>query len=157
MAAVEMCDGVLFTDPLVYFYADGDNFNDPFVPEQWGLVPIDAYNAWVGNARLQDVIIAILDTGIRPTHEDLAASIIAGYDFVDNDPYPIDMNGHGTHVAGIAAAICSNGKGIASPAGGAKIMPVRVLAADGYGTSEQVAAGIYFAANNGAHIIKRRR
>ncbi|MCL1808142.1 MAG: S8 family serine peptidase [Clostridiales bacterium] len=150
-AAVEACEGVLYTDPLTYYYADG--FNDPLMPDQWALNVIDAFDAWDSNTNLPSVVIAVLDTGVRLTHEDLAESIIPGYDFVDLDADPTDMHGHGTHVAGIAAAINNNGKGIASPAGGAKILPVRVLGADGRGNSLQVADGIYYAAEKGADII----
>jgi thermitase len=151
MTAVEMCEGVLYVDPLAYYYAD--DFNDPRALEQWGLIPIDAYDAWNGNVGLADITIAILDTGVRLTHEDLAASIVAGWDFVGNDPDPTDEHGHGTHVAGIAAAICDNGIGIASPAGGAKIMPVRVLNAAGQGSVINISDGIRYAADHGADII----
>jgi thermitase len=150
-AAVELCEGVLYTDPLAYYYSDG--FNDPRVPEQWGIIPIDAYDAWKGNMRLSGITIAIIDTGVRLTHEDLGASIVKGWDFIGNDPDPTDENGHGTHVAGIAAAISDNWVGIASPAGGAKIMPIRVLDANGRGTVLEVSDGIRYAADNGADII----
>ena len=150
-AAVEMCEGVLYTDPLTYYYADG--FTDPRASEQWGLIPIDAYNAWNGNSGLSDIVIAILDTGVWLTHEDLAASIVPGWDFIGNDSDPTDENGHGTHVAGIAAAINNNGKGISSPAGGAKIMPVRVLNASGSGDVLSISDGIRFAADHGADFI----
>lgn len=150
--AVEQCEGVLYTDPLAYFYAYG--FNDPRADSQWGLAAISAYDAWNGNANLPNVTIAILDTGVRMTHEDLAASITEEkWDYIADNSNPSDMNGHGTHVAGIAAAICDNNRGVASPAGGAKIMPVRVLDANGEGGLTGIANGIYFAANNGADII----
>ncbi|MCL1808144.1 MAG: S8 family serine peptidase [Clostridiales bacterium] len=151
-AAVEKCEGVLYTDPQVYYYASG--FNDPRSAEQWGLEVISAYNAWNGNTNLPKITIAILDSGVRLTHEDLAASISEKkWDFIDDDSNPSDLHGHGTHVAGIAAAICDNSRGIASPAGGAKIMPVRVLDAGGEGSLIGVASGIRYAADNGADVI----
>ena len=150
-AAAEKCEGVLYTDPLAYFYTD--EFSDPRVSEQWGLTPIDAYDAWNGNSGLSGITIAVLDTGVRLTHEDLAGNILAGWDFIDNDSDPKDENGHGTHVAGIAAALCNNGKGIASPAGGAKILPVRVLNAGGSGDVLSISDGIRYAADKGADII----
>ena len=152
IAALNVTEGVEFAEPLTYYYASG--FNDPRAADQWALDVIDAYDVWQGAAAsLPSVIIAILDSGVRLTHEDLAASIIPGYDFIDNDTTPTDLNGHGTHVAGIAAAVSNNAKGIASVAGGAKIMPVRVLDASGSGTSLQLANGITYAADNGADII----
>ena len=149
--AVEMCEGVLYTDPLAYYYAD--DFSDPRADEQWGLAAIDAFDVWSGNSLLSSVTIAIVDSGVRMSHEDLSASIVPGWDFVGHDPDPTDEHGHGTHVAGISAAISNNGVGIASPAGGAKIMPVRVLDASGQGTVIGVSDGIRYAADNGADII----
>ena len=151
MEYVSMCEGVLYTEPLAYYYTD--EFDDPRAPEQWALSLIDAFDVWDGNDNLPSVTIAFVDTGLRLSHEDLAASIVPGYDFFDADQDPSDMNGHGTHVAGIAASINNNQKGIASPAGGAKILPVRVLGPNGKGDGVQVANGIYYAADRGAQII----
>jgi subtilisin family serine protease len=72
---------------------------------------------------------------------------------VEGDATPGDGNGHGTHVAGIVAAATGNGEGVASVAPGAGVMPVRVLAADGSGTTEGVVAGIDWARMHGADVI----
>jgi serine protease len=76
-----------------------------------------------------------------------------GYDFVADDPYPSDVNGHGTHVASTIAESIDNGVGVTGLAFGAKIMPVRVLDRRGEGDSDAIARGIRFAARKRAHII----
>ncbi len=101
------------------------------------------------------VIIAIIDTGVDYTHPDLGGCfgvlcrVIGGYDTVDGDPDPIDENGHGTHVAGIAV-----GTGISSGvAQGAKILAYRALNAAGAGTMSSTIEAIERAVEDGAHII----
>jgi thermitase len=81
-------------------------------------------------------------TGVELSYEDLAGKILPGYDFVNNDAIPQDDNGHGTHVAGIAAAITNNGIGVAGVSWGARIMPVKVLDASGAGSIANVSAVI---------------
>jgi serine protease len=76
-----------------------------------------------------------------------------GYDFVDDDRYALDHNGHGTHVASTIGESAHNGIGVTGIAYGAKIMPVRVLDAYGEGASDDIAGGIRFAARNGAEVI----
>jgi serine protease len=76
-----------------------------------------------------------------------------GFDFVDNDPYPNDDNGHGTHVAGTIAEGTGNEVGVTGLAYGVKLMPVRVLNRAGEGESEPIAKGIRWAADHGAQVI----
>ncbi|MCZ0980284.1 S8 family serine peptidase [Streptomyces diastatochromogenes] len=89
----------------------------------------------------------------RPRPSRPQGRLVAGHDFVDGDDQPKDLNGHGTHVAGIAAAHTDNGVGVAGGAPGAKIMPVRVLGADGSGSNANITQGIVWAADHGAHVI----
>ncbi len=96
---------------------------------------------------------AIIDTGIDEAHPELASRIVAGYDFVENDTNPHDLNGHGTHVAGIAAAVTNNGAGVAGMDWQARIMPVRVLDASGSGYTSNVVSGINWAFANGADVL----
>ncbi|MGH2730082.1 MAG: S8 family serine peptidase [Actinomycetota bacterium] len=142
--------------------------NDPYFGRQWGLVDVQAEEAWTvttGNAAL----IAIVDSGVDLTHPDLDANIVSypDADFVQpggtcSNKKGIktciqdgaeDENGHGTHVAGIAAAETGNGIGVAGVAPGAKILPVRVLDADGSGTTQRVAEGVKYAADRGARVV----
>ncbi len=129
--------------------------NDPYYSQQWGPKDIHADLAWdkITPSQRANVTIAILDTGINPTHEDLEASIVPGYNFINNNNNPVDGHGHGTHVAGIAAAITNNGKGIAGIAGGAKIMPVKIMNDNGSGDYASIINGIKYAADHGAKVI----
>ena len=130
--------------------------DDPYFSRQWGLARIRADQAWaVANGA--GVTIAIVDTGVDLSHPDLASKLVSAPDadfsgdLVSDGPQ--DENGHGTHVAGIAAAITGNGTGVAGAAPGASILPVRVLDADGSGTAEEVARGVRYAADHGAQVI----
>ncbi|MBV9210111.1 MAG: S8 family serine peptidase [Acidobacteria bacterium] len=98
----------------------------------------------------QPIIVAVLDTGIDLNHPAFAGRLVQGHDFVDNDDNPseegsseIGPYGHGTHVAGLIAMVAPD----------AKIMPIRVLGADGRGNFWNVALGIKYALDNGATVI----
>jgi subtilisin family serine protease len=131
--------------------------DDPLFSEQWGLEQINAPAAWQRGATGDGVTIAVVDTGVDLEHPDLAANLTGGIDLVagrnDCPAGPQDENGHGTHVAGIAAAVTDNGFGVAGTAPDASIMPVRVLDEDGSGSIDDVAEGIVYAADHGAEVI----
>jgi len=127
--------------------------NDSYWSSQWGMTKIEAPAAWDITTGSGSVTIAIVDTGADLFHPDLSGKLVSGYDFVNNDNNPQDDHGHGTHVAGIAAARTNNDAGVAGLSWGAKIMPVKALDDYGKGGSEDVAEGIIYAANNGADII----
>jgi len=138
-------------------YALG-NPNDPSYGSQWGLNnaqdhDIDAPEAWDIHTGGSSVTIAVIDTGVDLDHSDLQAKIVAGKDYVNNDSLADDDNGHGTHVAGIAAASGNNGIGIAGVSWGAKVMPLKVLNSAGSGTTADLAEAIVYAADNGAKVI----
>ena len=126
--------------------------DDPGAPLQWGMVRIGAETAWAGGQG-EGITIAIIDTGVDLDHEDLVGRIVAGRDLVDDDDVADDEEGHGTHVAGVAAASSGNGLGVIGVAPKASIMPVRVLDGAGRGTLEDVAAGIRWATEHGADVI----
>jgi subtilisin family serine protease len=127
---------------------------DPLRPQQWGLDMIQA-DAAHSTSTGSGAVVAVIDTGVLASHEDLAGRLVAGRDFVQtpNDDTPQDENGHGTHVSGIVAADENNGKGIEGVAPGAKVMPIRVLDANGEGDAEVVAKGIDWAVDHHADVI----
>jgi len=153
IARAENCPQILLAEPNYYLYAVDTFPNDPNWGNQYGLNSIRAPQGWDTATGSASVIIAIVDTGVDLTHPDLSSKIVAGYDFVNNDAIAQDDNGHGSHVAGIAAAITNNGTGVAGTSWGARIMPVKVLNASKSGTFANAAAGIIWAADQGAHII----
>jgi len=127
--------------------------NDLYFPDQWALPSIKVDQAWDYERGNKTVTIAIIDSGIDYTHEDLSANYLpGGYDWVNHDPDPRDDFGHGTQCAGIAAAVIDNGKGIAGIAQ-VNLMAEKVLDHTGRGTEWDVALAIVHAVGHGATII----
>ncbi|MDX6197009.1 MAG: hypothetical protein QOJ79_160 [Actinomycetota bacterium] len=126
---------------------------DPRQSEQWGLTTLRATSAWAtGDGSGQ--VVAVVDTGIDATHPDLAGAVLPGTDIVDaGGDGRTDPNGHGTHVAGIVGALAGNGIGGAGLAAGARLLPVRVMAADGTGWDSDAATGVVWAADHGATVV----
>jgi thermitase len=143
---------VEYAEPNYRYYAFGVP-NDPNFSKQWGLTKVQAPGAWDITTGSTGITIAIIDSGIDAGHPDLAGKIVAGYDFVADDSDPRDEHGHGTHVAGIAAAITNNGVGGAGMNWNARIMPVRVLDRKGQGYNTDITAGITWAWQHGAKVI----
>jgi thermitase len=164
--------GVAYAQPNFLYSATAvEPPDDTFFEELWGLSDpttpdpgVAALEAWE-HSKGSGQVIAILDTGVDLAHPDLVANLWAnpspdpidkdvhGFDFVDDDGDPDDYDFHGTHVAGTAAAIADNGLGVAGVAPEAQIMAVRVLDGDGSGSTADIAAGIDYAADNGADVI----
>ena len=161
---------VLTAVPLVLATATAGQAatTDPLRAEQWGLDRIRAEAAWPISTGT-GALVAVVDTGVDLAHPDLAANVVGpGADFVEPagtctgnkrggrtcvQDGAQDKNGHGTHVAGIIAAVTNNGTGVAGVAPGARILPVRVLDAEGSGTTDQIAAGVRYATAQGADVI----
>ncbi len=127
--------------------------NDPEYYRQWHLPAISADAAWDVTQGSASTVIAVIDTGVDYTHPDLAPNMVQGYNFVANNTNPYDDNGHGSHVSGIAAAAGNNGYGVAGVDWNAKVMPLKVLDAQGSGYDSDVARAIRYAADNGADVI----
>jgi len=117
----------------------------------WNIRLFDIDKAWM-HSKGNGIVVAVLDTGCDLEHEDLADSLVPGYNFVEDNQTPMDKNGHGTHVAGTIAA-SDNHRGIVGIAPEAKIMPLKCLSDLGSGRSAWIAEAIKFAADNGADII----
>ncbi|MGH9165900.1 MAG: S8 family serine peptidase, partial [Acidimicrobiales bacterium] len=126
---------------------------DPRWAEEWGPARTRAPLAWDTTTGDPSVVIAILDSGVDATIADLAGAVVAGRDLINNDDDPSDDYGHGTSVAGVAAARANDGVGIAGYCWRCSVMPVKVLDADGFGSLSTVAAGITYAADRGARVL----
>ncbi len=126
--------------------------NDPYYSRQWHHAKIGSAQAW-DVSRGVGVTIAIIDTGVNCSHQDLNGRCVAGYDFVNDDANPADDNGHGTHVAGIAAAATNNGIGIAATGFDARIMPMKALNRTGNGSHSSIANSITWAVDRGADVV----
>lgn len=120
--------------------------SDPGYSAQWGLHRIK--EPWSGNPLSTDKGIAILDTGVDYNHSDLSGKVVKCFDYIDWDTDPMDLNGHGTHCAGIAAAKAANATGIHGVSPNSKIYAYRVLDASGSGGYFGVTQAIYDAADN---------
>lgn len=138
---------------LFAFVAPAWSSNDSYFDRQWGMEIIGAPQAWAKGTG-KGIVIATVDSGVDLDHEDLRDQVLQGRgkDYVDNDNTPQDGHGHGTHVAGIAAAATGNGKGVAGVGPGAKILPMRVFDDDGK-ARESLDTAIRWATDNGAHVI----
>src|SRR5688572_23629662 len=157
--------------------------NDPHFASglQWPLrnssvgKDISAATGWDILNSAQDIVVAVVDTGIRYTHEDLAANMwrnpdevannnidddgngiiddVYGINAVNGTGNPMDDGDHGTHVAGIIGGVGNNGKGIAGVAWNVKLMACKFLASDGFGTTSDAVEAIDYAIEEGAHVI----
>jgi subtilisin family serine protease len=200
---VKLPDGVSVQDAIVQYMSNPDveyaepNYirraaltspNDTYFKDQWGLInlglyangtadaDIDAPEAWDISTGSDNVVIAVLDTGLDYHHSDLILNIWTnpgepncinnvdndgngyrddcnGWDFVNNDNDPMDDNEHGTHVAGIIGAVGNNGTGITGVMWNVQLMPVKVLDSGGAGNDLDIIDGIEYAVDNGAQII----
>jgi serine protease len=135
---------------------------------QWNFSPevgVNAPAAWdrlnaVGRPGGLGVKVAVLDTGVAYASRrgyrrspDLLNRFVKGFDFVDEDAYPDDLNGHGTHVASTIAETTGNSYGVTGLAYGVRLIPVRVLDRAGTGDSVAISAGLRYAARKGAKVI----
>src|SRR5438552_7626243 len=119
---------------------------------QWAPQAVSAPSAWGMTGGDRNIVIAIVDTGVDDTHPDLASKIVGEYNFVKGETVN-DGFGHGTHVAGIAAAATDNRTGIAGICWNCGILSVKVLNNQGGGYTSDVASGITYAASHGARMI----
>jgi subtilisin family serine protease len=148
--------------------------NDPLFPQLYGLQITGAPLAWDA-ASGAGTVVAVIDTGVDRNHPDLAANMwtnpgeipnngidddangfiddLIGWDFHSGDNDPMDDHGHGTHVAGTAAAVGNNGIGVVGMAFGTRVMAVKGLGQNGSGSTSRLAQGIVYAAENGADVL----
>jgi subtilisin family serine protease len=150
--------------------------DDPRFSDQWALAndgqvggkpgaDISAMQAWAETTGSEDVVVAVLDSGVDYNHSDLVNNIwnrassiqpfqdeqagliddLHGYDAIENSGDPFDQNGHGTHCAGIIGAEGGNGIGIAGINWKIRIMPLKFMNAGGFGTTKDAIEAINYA------------
>jgi subtilisin family serine protease len=135
--------------------------NDPGFAQQYALTAIDAPDAWGITTGTSSTIIAVLDSGVDLNSPDLDPHLWTnpahpsqhGWNFINNNSNIQDLNGHGTNVTGILAAIGNNGIGVAGVDWNAQIMPLKVLDSQGNGSTQAAVNAIYFAVQHGAKVI----
>lgn len=145
-----------------------NGLNDALLPLQWALPKVGIPHAWnMGGQGVKEITVAVIDSGVDYQHPDLKGQIVNGKDFMSEhisgpdgegspdvvDDDPLDQMGHGTHVAGIIAALPNNETGVAGIAPGAKLLNIKSLNAEGWGSAFAIAQGITYAVDQGAQII----
>lgn len=139
-------------------------FNDTYFAAQWHTSNVGKYNGtsgadinagagWILTTGSNNIVVAVLDTGIQADHPEFIGRLVPGYDFVNDDPNPEADHAHGIYVSAILAANANNNFGMAGIDHHARIMPLKVLDNEAYGSTSDLAAAIRFAANNGADVI----
>jgi type VII secretion-associated serine protease mycosin len=137
-----------------YMYVTNEQPNDALYADyQWNLPATRTESGWQMAEQGEEVIVAVIDTGVDLNHPDLKNRLVEGYNVYTEGSDANDDVGHGTHVAGIIAAEINNYEGIAGMAPNTRIMPVKVLDSSGAGSTYAVAQGIIWAADHGAKVI----
>jgi len=149
--------------------------NDPSYSSLWAMPKIQAPQAWDVRSDASSVVVAVVDSGIRYTHDDLSANMwknsgeiagngidddgngyvddIYGIDAANNDRDPMDDNGHGSHCSGTIGAAGNNGKGVAGAAWKVKLMALKFLSSGGSGATSDELDCIQYAIDEGAKIL----
>ncbi|MCX6408801.1 MAG: S8 family serine peptidase [Propionibacteriales bacterium] len=132
--------------------------NDTLRGRQWALDRLQAETLWRradGRATRSTprAVVAVVDTGIDRSHPDLRGNVLRGVDVLQGGTVSRDPHGHGTHVAGIVAAMAGNRRGVAGLAPRAAVLPIRVLGADGKGSSDDVARGVLLAVDRKVQVV----
>ncbi len=175
VAAFAAHPAIEWAEPDYLAYPASNIPDDPLFSQQWGLTKIQAPEAWDIVTGTQTIVIAMVDSGIDISHQDLVNRLwvnpgeipgngldddnngfvddVRGWNFVHGTADINDGNGHGTQVAGVAAAATDDGVGIAGVCWNCRIMPVRVMADSGVSNYSDIALGVRYAADKGAAVI----
>jgi len=152
LAALRHNPDVLSVEPNVGRQLAWVPDEESYAEQQWWLDLIDAPDGWNVSTGVEETIVAVIDSGVSPTHPDLQGRLLPGYNAVDGSSDASDIDGHGTHVAGIIAAQ-DNGVGTVGVAMDVLILPIRVVDEVGdIDVADEIEA-IYWAVDNGADVI----
>lgn len=151
LQASEFAKYTEFIEPN-YVYSTLFKPNDPDFDKQWNMHSINIEAAWL-RSKGKGITVAVIDTGVSQVPDLRQTAFVPGYDFVNDQQNANDDNGHGTHVAGTIAQSTNNRYGVTGIAYEAKIMPLKVLSAAGFGTVADIAEAVRFAADHGADVI----
>ncbi|MBC7542259.1 MAG: S8 family serine peptidase [Candidatus Sericytochromatia bacterium] len=149
VASLRKAKSVAAAQPAAQVILEGAD--DPMYAQQYGMQQMHVTDAWAIEPGKATIKIAMIDTGVDLTHPDLQAKIVPGYNAVKPEESVQDTRGHGTHTAGIAAAIGNNGAGVIGVGGNCAIMPVKVI--DSGTTDAVIADGVIWAADHGANVM----
>ncbi len=129
--------------------------NDPYFldGQQWDMNAISMRNAWSITRSSDDILVAVIDTGVDYNHPDLLGRVVLGRNYINNSDDPLDDHGHGTHVAGTIGAATNNEIGISSTSWGAKILAIKACDNNGDCVTSNVVRGVSYALERGAKII----
>jgi subtilisin family serine protease len=127
--------------------------NDPDFVFQGHFPQIGIPLAWDRTTGSEDVVIAVVDTGVDATHAELVDRVVGGWNVFEDNADFHDVMGHGTMVAGVAGASANNGVGISGVTWDCPLLAVRVADESGVSSARFVAAGILWAAGSGAKVI----
>jgi parallel beta-helix repeat protein/predicted outer membrane repeat protein len=186
LATSNKVEGILYAEPNYELTVASTVPNDKYLYLLWGLnntgqdggtagADIDAPKAWDISTGGQDVIVAVIDTGIDYTHADLAGNMwmntgeiagngidddgngfvddVHGYDFYNDDGDPMDDHSHGTHVAGTIGAVGNNGIGVAGVCWNVRLMALKFLSSGGRGITSDAISCIEYAVQSGAKVL----
>ncbi|MEC9488464.1 MAG: S8 family serine peptidase [Halanaerobium sp.] len=150
---VKTLDGVVYAQPQYLYQLTSD---DPRFEDQWNMQTIHAIQAWEETRGSEDVVIAVIDSGIDKDHLDLGGKVVGGYNFAWDYEGFIDSVGHGTHVSGIAAGVGNNDFGIAGLAWNTPLLACKAFTEEG-GRSTDIADAIVWAVDwantNGKRLV----
>ncbi len=149
-AAVTFVEADMVVSATAYEPSDPDRVDASM---RYGLERVQAPAAWSIITGTQNIVIAVVDSGVNLDHPEFVGRLVEGYDFVERDHFPDDATGHGTHVTGVIAAGMDNGLGLTGVCPNCVIMPVRVLNAFNLGSWSSLAQGILYATDHGARVI----
>ncbi len=127
--------------------------NDTDYSVQWALSKTNMPSGWDITTGTASNIVAIIDTGVDYNHSDLTGKVIKGWDFINDDPDPMDDYGHGTNIAGIIAANTNNSLGVAGIGWNNNVLAVKSFDSNGLGTTINISQGITYSYSNGAKVL----